>query len=78
MTTPHKLNINPAVILGRGLDDRRIRMTEIYILLGKFIFGILIFAIPTLIGGGIGWIFNNKSKVAIWIGKNIYGEDWKC
>lgn len=51
-------------------------MNEIYIYLGKALFGILLFAVPTVVVGGIGWCIENKSKVAIWIGKNFYGEDW--
>ena len=52
-------------------------MNEIYIYLGKALFGLLLFAIPTGIAIGVGYAAEHKDKIAIWIGKNFYGEDWK-
>ena len=51
-------------------------MNEIYIYLGKVLFFILLFAVPSMIICGIGWCIENKSKIALWIGRNIYKEDW--
>lgn len=51
-------------------------MNELYIYLGKALFLFLIYAVPFSVFAGIGWIVKNKSKVALWIGRNFYGEDW--
>lgn len=51
-------------------------MNEIYIYLGKALFGLLLFAVPAIIAVGVGYAAEHKDKIAIWIGKNFYGEDW--